>query len=271
MIRRRSEPIPYPEPELKALTSSHPARLARAGLPHLAYRRTPGRTPGVVFLGGFKSNMTGIKATAIEAHCRTRGQVFLRFDYRGHGDSGGTFTEGTIGRWRDDAVAVLDALTEGPQVLVGSSMGGWIMVLAALARPDRVSGLVGVAAAPDFTEDLMWAQFDDATRTAILRDGVYQEQSTYSEAPYPVTRELIEDGRHHLVLRASIPVTCPVRLLHGMRDADVPWNTSRRLLERLEVADATLTLIKDGEHRLSREEDLKRIFAAVDELLDRCT
>ncbi|MGE0726109.1 MAG: alpha/beta fold hydrolase [Alphaproteobacteria bacterium] len=204
------------------------ATLPTADGERLAYARTPGRGPGIVFLGGFMSDMTGTKAVALERHCRERGRAFLRFDYRGHGASTGAFADGTIGAWAGDAVAAIDALTEGPQLLVGSSMGGWLMVLAALARPARVAGLVGIAAAPDFTDDLMWDEMPEPVRRALLRDGVWHEPSQYSETPYPITLRLIEEGRQHFVLRAAIPLSCPVRLLHGVEDRDVPWTQSQR-------------------------------------------
>jgi pimeloyl-ACP methyl ester carboxylesterase len=232
----------------------------------IAYRRTPGRAPGVVFLGGFRSDMSGTKAIALEAHCRRVGRAYVRLDYRGHGESTGRFEDGTIGLWAGDAIAVLDAATEGPQILVGSSMGGWIMLLAALARPDRVTGLVGIAAAPDFTEDLIWARYPQEVRDAIMREGVILQPSEYDPNGYPITRGLIEDGRKHLLLRAPIDLGCPVRLLHGMRDPDVPWQTALRLTEGLTSDDVTVTLIKDGDHRLSRDQDIARICAAVDAL-----
>ncbi len=235
----------------------------------LAYARTPGDGPGVVFLGGFMSDMTGTKATLLEAHCRARGRAFLRFDYRGHGASGGQFVDGTIGGWADDAVLAIDRLTTGPQILVGSSMGGWLMLLATLARPDRVAGLVGIAAAPDFTEDLMWDQFPEPVRRVLLRDGIWHEPSQYGETPYPITLRLIEEGRGHLLLRRPLPIACPLRLIHGMRDHDVPWQVSQRLLEHVAADDATLTLVKDGDHRLSRPDDIARMLAVVDALADQ--
>lgn len=236
----------------------------------LAYRRLIGRPgdgrPGIVFLPGFASDMTGTKGTALAAWAQERGQALLRFDYSGHGQSSGAFRDGTIGRWTADALAALDRLTAGPQILVGSSMGGWIMLLAALARSDRVAGLVGIAAAPDFTEDLIWAAMPPETRDRLLADGVIQEPSHYQDAPLEISRALIEEGRRHLLLRGPIDIRCPLRLLHGMADPDVPWQTSVRLAERLASADVTVLLIKDGDHRLSRQQDLDRIFAAIAEL-----
>lgn len=244
--------------------------LTRADGTRLAYRRVAApagdRRPGIVFLSGFASDMTGTKSVALEAWARERRQALLRFDYAGHGQSSGAFRDGTIGRWTEDALAALDRLTQGPQILVGSSMGGWIMLLVALARPDRIAGLVGIAAAPDFTEDLMWAQMQELTRTRLMTEGVILQPSQYQDAPMEISRALIEDGRGHLLLRGPIDVRCPVRLLHGMSDPDVPWATSTRLAERLTGADVTVTLIKDGDHRLSREEDLRRLYAAIDEL-----
>lgn len=237
---------------------------------HLAYRRvtaTADRGPGIVFLSGFASDMTGSKGSALENWASERGQAILRFDYSGHGRSAGRFRNGTIGRWSEDALAAIDRLTEGPLILVGSSMGGWIMLLVALARPDRVAGLVGIAAAPDFTEDLMWAQMSEADRTELMRVGAIQQPSQYQDEPLVITRALIEEGRRHLLLRGPIGIGCPARLLHGMADPDVPWRTSQQLAERLTAADVTVTLIKDGDHRLSREQDLRRLFAAIDELL----
>lgn len=231
----------------------------------IAYRRSAGKGPGLVFLGGFMSDMSGTKATALEAYARRRGRAFLRFDYSGHGESDGDFESGTIGRWVEDAVTALDRLTEGPQVLVGSSMGGWIMLLAALVRPERVAALVGIAAAPDFTEDLMWATFSPEVRATLERDGVYRQPSQYGEQPYAITRRLIEEGRRHLLLRSPIPLTCPVRLLHGMADPDVPWQLSPRLAETVESRDVELHLVKDGDHRLSTPANL----ALLEEVLDR--
>lgn len=251
-------------------TSEPIAELSRPDGGSLAYSRVtaqPGdKRPGIVFLPGFASDMTGSKASALATWAAARGQGMLRFDYSGHGRSSGRFRDGTIGRWTDDALAIIDGLTEGPQILVGSSMGGWIMVLAALARPARVAALVGIAAAPDFTEELMWGRMPAAQREALIRDGIIRQPSQYADSPYEISRALIEDGRRHLVLQGRIDITCPVRLLHGMADPDVPWQTSLRLADRLAGNDVAVTLIKDGDHRLSRDADLQRLFAAVDEL-----
>lgn len=232
----------------------------------IAYHHLPGRSPTVVFLGGYASDMTGTKAMFLESACRRTGQAFLRFDYQGHGASSGDFSAGTIGLWAAGARAVIDAVTDGPLVLVGSSMGGWIMLLVARALEPRVAGLIGIAAAPDFTEDLMWGEFDLKQRAALKRDGVLHMPSDYSDEPYAVTLALIEDGRENLVLRNAIPLTCPVRLLHGLEDMDVPWTVSMRLADTLASADVTVTLVKGAGHRLSEPEDLARLERAVAEL-----
>ncbi len=260
--------------ETDGAAESQPAILARAGGATIAYHayQPPAegraRRPGLVFLGGFMSDMTGTKATALERYARSRGQAFVRFDYQGHGRSSGAFTEGTIGLWTEDAIAVLDELTAGPQLLVGSSMGGWIMLHAALARPERIAGLVGIAAAPDFTEDLMWARYSEETRAQIMKDGIYYEPSSYSDEPYAITRGLIEDGRQRLLLRAPIPIACPVRLLQGTADEAVPWQTALRLMEALESRDVEATLVKDGDHRLSEPADLARLERTLDALCE---
>lgn len=233
---------------------------------HLAFARSRGTSPTVLFLTGFRSDMTGGKALHLEAHCRRRGQGFLRFDYRGHGASSGRFEEGCIGDWRDDALAIVDAVAEGPLVLVGSSMGGWIMLLVALARPERVRGLVGIAAAPDFTEDLIRPSLGPAQLEALEAHGRFLAPSAYGP-PTPITRRLLKDGARHLCLRKPLPIRCPVHLLHGQQDPDVPWQTSLRLAGVLESQAVTVELVKDGDHRLSREEDLRRIAAALDRVL----
>ncbi|MCW5729801.1 MAG: alpha/beta hydrolase [Alphaproteobacteria bacterium] len=246
--------------------SDEPARLARADASTIAYRRLAGKGPGVIFLGGFRSDMEGTKALALEAACRARGRAFLRFDYSGHGRSGGNFIEGTIGQWLDDALAVIDRLTEGPQILVGSSMGGWIALLAARARPARLAGLIGIAAAPDFTERLMWDCYPEERRRALLRDGIWFEPSQYSEEPYPITLKLIEEGRRHLLLDGPLPLAVPVRLLQGMRDPDVPWTHALDLMRAIVAEDARLTLLGSGDHRLSGPAELALLSTTLDEL-----
>ena len=234
----------------------------------IAYHRLEGRSPGVVFLCGFLSDMAGTKALALDALCRARGQGYLRFDYQGHGESSGAFVDGTIGDWTEDALAAFDALTEGPQVLVGSSMGGWIALLLALARKERIAGLVAVAPAPDFAEDLMWGAYNEAKRATLLSDGLIEEPSDYGEEPYRITRALIEDGRSHLLLCAPIALDCPVRILHGTRDDSVPWERSLTLADALASDDVEITLVKDGDHRLSEEPDLARLCRTLETLLD---
>lgn len=232
----------------------------------LAYEKTPGEFPGVIFCGGFMSDMTGLKALAVEAFCRKRGQAFVRFDYQGHGQSSGKFEDGSIGQWRNDALAILDELTEGPQIIVGSSMGGWIGLLLALARPERVRGFVGIAAAPDFTEDLVWEMATAEQKAQLLQVGFINEHTGYSDNSYVITRHLIEEGREHLLLRDTIPLTIPVRLLHGMQDTDVPWQRSLLLAEKLQSQDVNVLTIKDGNHRLARDQDLRLLMQVMTSL-----
>jgi pimeloyl-ACP methyl ester carboxylesterase len=252
-------PVSTPSPG----QAERPAILTREDGATIAYHRRRGSGPGVVFLGGFMSDMTGTKARALDAFCAARGQAYLRFDYFGHGASSGDFAEATVGRWRADALAIIDAATEGPQILVGSSLGGWLMLLVALARPERVAALVGIAAAPDATEALMWAKFPPDIRERIMRDGSARLPSAYSAAGYIFTRKLIEDGRNHLLMGRALPIACPVRLLHGMQDPDVPWPTSLALAEKLESADVQVTLVKDGDHRLSTARDLALLTRTI--------
>jgi pimeloyl-ACP methyl ester carboxylesterase len=242
-------------------------RLDLGGGRVLALVHHPGRTPGVLFCGGFKSDMTGSKALALETAFVEEGRAFTRFDYTGHGSSSGAFEDGTIGAWKGDAVAIIDEITTGPLVIVGSSMGGWIMLLAALARPARVRGLVGIASGPDFTEDLIWARGNDRQRAALMTAGRWVRPSAYAEQPYVITRALIVEARAHLLLRAPIPFDGPVHLLHGQADPDVPWQTSLRLAEKLTSADVTVELLKSGDHRLSKPHELARIIAGTRRIL----
>ncbi len=241
-------------------------RLDRGDGVELAWARQDGRQPMLVFLPGYRSDMTGDKATALAAFCGAQGQAMLRFDYSGHGSSGGAFESGTIGRWTEDALCVIDRLTEGKLVLVGSSMGGWIALLTALVRPQRIAALVGIAAAPDFTEALMWPAFSFEQRAMLMQTGILHLPSQYGD-PTPVTRALIEDGRNHLLLDAPIALECPVRLLHGQADPDVPWSMALRLAEQLAGADVQVLLVKDGDHRLSRPQDLALLRRTVAPLL----
>ena len=229
----------------------------------IAYVRTPGQGPGVVFLGGFMSDMTGTKAQFLQDWARMQGRAFLRFDYSGHGQSSGAFEDGCIGDWAEDALVVINTLTEGPQVLVGSSMGGWISLLVAKAIPERIAGMVGIAPAPDFTEDSMWSGFDEGQRAALMRDGQITVPSDYSPDGYPITRRLIEDGRRHLVLRAPLSLPFPLRILQGTADTDVPPSVALRLMDHADCPDLRLTLVKGADHRFSTPDCLAMIAASV--------
>jgi pimeloyl-ACP methyl ester carboxylesterase len=236
----------------------------------IAVRARTGDSPGLFWLGGFNSDMRGTKALALDAWAAEHGRGCVRFDYSGHGESEGNFVDGTIGRWLDESVAVFERFCRGPQVVIGSSMGGWLALLLArqiAGRPTAASlaGLVLIAPAPDFTEELMWKGLPAKVRKEIEAKGVWMRPSQYGE-PYPITRNLIEEGRNHLLLGASIEVGCPVRILQGARDPDVPWRHAFRLAQRLPAEDVVLTMIQDGDHRLSRPQDIARIIAAVKEI-----
>ncbi len=213
--------------------------------------------------------MTGSKALALEAWCAAAGRQFTRFDYQGHGASSGAFEDGTIGLWRADALAVLDEATSGPQIVVGSSMGGWIACLLAVDRPERISGIVGIAPAVDFTQALLWPRMTDAARRQIEEEGVWYRPSEYDPEPYPITRRLIEEGRDHLLLPGPIPFDGPVRLLHGMLDDAVPWEHSLTVAAALRTSDVEVTLVKDGEHRLSRDSDLERLLHVLQSVVGK--
>ena len=241
-------------------------RLDRGDGTDLAWIRLDGASPTVVFLPGFRSDMTGDKATALAAFCAERGQAILRFDYSGHGASSGDFLDGTIGAWAADALDAIDKLTTGPLILVGSSMGGWIALLTALARPERLAGLIGIAAAPDFTQRLMWDAMTPQERATLERDGVLYVPSQYGD-PTPITRKLIEDGATRHVLTGHIPIRCPIRLLHGQSDPDVPWELALKIAQQAETPDIRVILIKDGDHRLSRPQDLNLLIGTLTGLL----
>lgn len=234
----------------------------------IAYDRTAGRGPGVVFLGGFKSDKEGQKALALEEWARSRERAFLRFDYSGHGSSSGEFLDGCIGDWFADAQAAILTLAEGPQVLVGSSMGGWMALLMAREHPEKVAGLVTIAAAPDFVEDI-WAKFSDAERAEMAATGQVARPSDYSPDPYVITRRLIEEGRDHLVLTQPLPLPFPARFLQGTADADVPVTTALRLLDHVSGPDIRLTLVKGADHRFSSPDCLRLIEMTVEKVLRR--
>ncbi len=237
----------------------------------IAVRASTGAAPGLFWLGGFNSDMQGTKALALEAWAGEQGRACVRFDYSGHGESGGAFIDGTIGRWLEETVAVFEQFCRGPQVVIGSSMGGWMALLLAREMRRRpasrasLAGLVLIAPAPDFTERLMWNGFSPEVKQEIETRGVWLRPSQYG-APYPITRALIEEGRNHLLLGGAIEVGCPVRILQGARDPDVPWQHAFALAHRLPAEDVVLTMIQDGDHRLSRPQDIARIIAAVAEI-----
>ena len=239
---------------------------------NIAVRHRAGAGPGLVWLGGFKSDMQGTKAVALDDWARERGRACVRFDYSGHGESSGDFAQGTIGSWLEDSVAVFERFCAGPQVLIGSSMGGWMALLLAREIKKRsgaasLAGLVLIAPAPDFTEELMWKNFPAAVKQEIETKGVWMRPSEYGDgSPYPITRNLIEEGRNHLVLGSAIDLGCPVRILQGAKDPDVPWQHAFALTHRLPADDVVLTMIQDGDHRLSRPQDIARILAAVAEI-----
>ncbi len=235
----------------------------------IAYHKTDGATPGVIFLGGFRSDMTGSKALALEEFCKERGQQFIRFDYFGHGESEGAFIEGTIGRWADNIVAVMEQIAgNDPQILVGSSMGGWLMLLAALRSPKKVAGLIGIAAAPDFTELLMWDKFTPEQQNEMREKGMVEIPNCYDEEPYKITMNLIAESGDHLVLDGDININCPVMLIHGMKDEDVPWEFAMTLNEKITSKDVRTLLVDDGDHRMSSEKHLKIIGKQLNRMLD---
>lgn len=232
----------------------------------LAYRHRAGRVPTVVFLSGYMSDMTGTKAEALDAWAAATGRAFLRLDYSGCGASEGRFEDGTIGRWRDDARAVIDAAAPGPLVLVGSSMGGWIALLLATAMPERVAALVGIAAAPDFVDWGLWAGLSQDEQARLMQSGRLERPSAYGDSPYVYTRALVEDGRLNAVMDRPIAYRGPARLLQGQADPDVPWRLSLEVAERLDSSDVQVILVKDGDHRLSRPQDLALLTATIEAL-----
>jgi pimeloyl-ACP methyl ester carboxylesterase len=239
--------------------------LTRPDGERLAWRRVAGAGPTVVWLSGYRSDMAGTKAEALADWAKAKGRGYLRFDYFGHGESSGDFVKGTITRWREDALAVIDEMTEGPLVLVGSSMGGWIACLAAMARPERTAAMTLIAPAPDFTTKLMPTRFPPEALAALRDAGVWMQPSEYGD-PNPITLALLEDGARWSILDAPVPITAPVRILQGGEDPDVPWRHALELAQAIKSADVVFSLIKDGDHRLSRDQDIVRLVATVDEL-----
>ena len=238
----------------------------------IAVRQRDGAAPGLFWLGGYKSDMRGTKAQALADWSAQKRRACVRFDYSGHGESGGAFTDGTIGRWLAETLAVFDACCRGPQIVIGSSMGGWLALLLARALRARkepatasIAGLVLVAPAVDFTQELMWKRFTPEIKRELAEKGAWARPSQYSAEPYLVTRQLIEEGRNHLLLGGMIETGCPVRILQGVQDPDVPWQHAKALVARFACDDVVLTLIKDGDHRLSRPEDIERLIRAVEE------
>ena len=258
-------PPPAPDPAFIEVGRAEAVR-------RIAVCARSGAAPGLFWLGGFNSDMKGTKALALDAWAAEHGRACVRFDYSGHGESGGKFIDGTIGRWLEEGLAVFEQFCRGPQVVIGSSMGGWMALLLARevakrAKDASLAGLVLIAPAPDFTQELMWKGFSPEIRREIEEKGVWMRPSQYGDgSPYPITRALIEEGRNHLLLGSSIEVGCPVRILQGAKDPDVPWQHAFALVHRLPADDVVLTMIQDGDHRLSRPQDIARLLAAVAEI-----
>jgi len=258
-------PPPAPDPAFIEVGRAEAVR-------RIAVCARSGAAPGLFWLGGFNSDMKGTKALALDAWAAEHGRACVRFDYSGHGESGGKFIDGTIGRWLEESLAVFEQSCRGPQVVIGSSMGGWMALLLARevakrAKDASLAGLVLIAPAPDFTQELMWNGFSPEIRREIEEKGVWMRPSQYGDgSPYPITRALIEEGRNHLLLGSSIEVGCPVRILQGAKDPDVPWQHAFALVHRLPADDVVLTMIQDGDHRLSRPQDIARLLAAVAEI-----
>lgn len=241
--------------------------ITRSNNETIAYHKSGGQSddqkPGVVFLGGSQSNMNATKAMAISQFCEKDGRACVRFDYYGHGQSSGEYKDGTIGHWLDDTLAIIDKTTTGPLILVGSSLGGWLMFLAALLRPERVVKLVGISAAPDFTEELMWHEMTGAQKTEVMEKGLIKLPSGYPDSPYIIAKKLIEEARQHLLLGNPIDIHCPVHLFQGMQDDEVPTDYPIRIAELLASADVTITMVKDATHGFSKPNQLNLIEAAI--------
>lgn len=231
----------------------------------IAYHHNSGHAPGVLFCGGFRSDMNGGKATSLSAFCHNRGQQYTRFDYRGHGQSSGVFADSTVGDWLNDAVTILDSVTTGPQIVVGSSMGGWIAFLLARARPNRIAAIITIAPAVDMTRRTLANLPDDASRQ-LRENGVWMRPSKYEPLGYPITEKLLEEGASHNLLNDAITFEGPVRILHGMQDDAVPWSLSLEISDALVSKDVAITFVKDGDHRMSTPADIKRLLNLVGDL-----
>ncbi|KAL1006496.1 hypothetical protein UPYG_G00073120 [Umbra pygmaea] len=245
--------------------------VSRPELPNLAYRRVKGKNPGVVFLPGFGSNMSGQKAEALEEFCRSLGHSYLRFDYTGHGLSEGLISEGTIGTWKKDVLFVLDELVEGPQIMVGSSLGGWLMLLAAIAKPEKTAALVGISTAADHVVTA-FKSLPLEMRKEIEEKGVMKVPTKHSEeGAYTFTTDFLKEAENHCVLQSPLPITCPVRLIHGMKDDDVPWHISMQVAECVLSPDVDVILRRNGQHRMSEKDDIKLMVYTIDDLIDKLT
>jgi len=257
-----------PKPSLLQLDSGH----------YIAYNKfTPTETDspvGIIFMGGFISDMEGSKALFLEKFAKEKNIPFIRFDYFGHGKSSGKFTDGTIGRWKEDALKVIDELTDAPQILIGSSLGGWISLLSAIERPEKIAALIGIAPAPDFTEELIWDVLKPEEKEILQKEGMYVLPSEYCDDPeeddYPITMNLIEEARSHMLLGNPININCPVRLIHGKKDKDVPYQTSNRIKEKLTSKNVEITFVEDGDHRMSDEKNLEIIKTVLENTLKIC-
>lgn len=244
---------------------------SRPDLPKLAYRKVKGKSPGVLFLPGYGSNMNGQKAESLEEFCRSLGHSYLRFDYTGHGASEGVLSEGTIGTWKKDVLFVLDELAEGPQILVGSSIGGWLMLLAAIARPEKTAALVGISTAADHIVT-SFNSLPLETRKEFEEKGEWTVPTKHSEeGHYKFSMDFLKEAENHCVLQSPIPITCPVRLIHGLKDEDVPWHISMQVAERVLSPDVDVILRRHGQHRMSEKDDIKLMVYTIDDLIDKLT
>ncbi|XP_027724364.1 mycophenolic acid acyl-glucuronide esterase, mitochondrial isoform X1 [Vombatus ursinus] len=269
LLSRRIERTPRRLPVCRWKTNL--SFLSRPDLPNLAYKKLKGKTPGVIFIPGYLSNMNGTKAMAIEEFCKSLGHAYIRFDYSGCGSSEGKFEDCTVGKWRKDVLSIIDDIAEGPQILVGSSMGAWLMLHAAIARPQKVAALVGIATAADS----MVTQFNQLSVEAkkdIEVKGTWKVPTKYSDDGFYIFQySFIKEASFHCLLHGPIPVTCPVRLLHGMKDEFIPWQTSMQIADHIISSDIDVILRKNGDHRMKEKEDIKLLVYTIDDLIDKLT